>query len=299
MTSQALTQDRSTAVLAGIGLAIAAYFCFSSQDALIKWLVDGASVWQILFMRSLTIFVLSIASGRGKVIRAVARTPTFRGLILRASLMLSAWLLFYNAARELPLADLETLYFAAPLIVTLLAAPLLGERVGLVRWGATLLGFGGVVVACAAEASGVSLAAGMALAAAALWALSYVLLRRISEAETTQVQMVVINGFFLIACGMALPWVWTPVAPSHLALMGLIGVVGGGGQFLLYESVRRAPASVLAPFEYTALLWAFLYSYAIWNHEPSSNVVVGALMIVASGLVVFLREVRDMRRPIG
>jgi S-adenosylmethionine uptake transporter len=285
--------------LVGIGLASAGYACFALQDALVKWLVAGYAVPQILFMRSLVIVV--VAGGLARWLRhpSVLRSPHRGTLVLRAALMLGAWLLFYNAAHRLGLAELSTLYFSAPIIVVLLSILALKEKVGFGRWIACLGGFAGVAVAANPTHSPNLVPALMCVLAGFCWALSTILVRLVSRSETTLSQMFATSLLFGIACAAAFPWTWrTPDAFAWMLMIGL-GLVAALGQYLLYEGFRHAPASALAPTEYTGLLWAFVYGYAIWAEVPAANVLAGALLIVLSSLALVFWEGRGERGAAG
>ncbi|HET6221765.1 MAG TPA: EamA family transporter [Dongiaceae bacterium] len=122
------------------------------------------------------------------------------------------------------------------------------------------------------------------------------LVRRISAFETTIMQMLFANAAFVLACAVTLPWTWTQPGVADLALMAAIGLAGAGGQYLLLEGFRLAPASLIAPFEYTALIWAFCLSYLIWGDVPRLAVFLGAALIVASGALVIAAEWQAGRR---
>ena len=277
----------ASARLKGIGLSVLGYACFSVQDATVKWLVARYPVPEILLMRSLVIIVIALGIGRRRTLSRLLNSRNKWALVLRAGLVLAAWLSYFTAAPRLGLAELTTLYFAAPVIAVVLSVVMLRERVDLPRWGAVAAGFAGVVLA-ANPARTVALGpAGLALFAAGCWGLSVILVRLISRTETTANQMLVSNGLFAIACAAMLLWRWTTPDPFGFALMIGLGVVGGLGQFLLYEGFRFAPASLLAPIEYTGLVWAFLYGYLIWGEIPGLNVFAGAGLIVAGSLFLF------------
>lgn len=284
--------------LAGIGLSILAYFLFSLHDALIKLLVADTAVWQILAIRSAVILAACLVVGRRQIVVRSLASPIKGWLVARGVVLLAAWLCFYTAARHLQLGELTTLYFAAPVIVTALAGPLLGETVSRWRWGAVLVGFAGVVAATNPVNLGISFPVGLALVAACLWASAFILSRKISARETTLTQMVFSNALFLVVTTIGATFVWqTPDLP-HLALNLGIGLCGGLAQFTLIEGIRRASVSVLAPYEYIALVWAFLLGYAIWGDVPRSEVVLGAGLIVASGFLLIYGERRPFReRP--
>jgi drug/metabolite transporter (DMT)-like permease len=279
-------------VSSGILLTSFAYFLFSLQDASVKWLVAALPVWQILFVRSLTIFSLCLVFGGRPLIRSARCSPVLKPLFLRNLLLLAAWLSYYTAARDLGLAELTTLYYASPIVMTILSVPILGEKVPGYRWFAVVIGFVGVVVACGVAAKGLtlSLPVFLALQAAVFWAIATVLLRKTALQERTQVQVTISSGFFLVYTLIALPFVWQPVSMLDVALMAGTGILAGIGQFAMFEGMRRAPVSVLAPFEYTSLVWAFALGYLIWSDVPGSNVFVGAALIFSAGMVIIASE---------
>src|SRR5579872_4534752 len=166
--------------LAGIGCAALAYFLFSLQDATIKWLVAGFPVPQLMFMRSAAILPFCIAFGGTRVARRGLASPIRAQLFWRSLILMAAWICYYTAARDLQLAELTTIYFCSPLLVAVLAIPLLNERVTWSRWLSLAIGFAGVVSACrpsaAAPAAGQSMAIMLALLAAGLWAYATVLI---------------------------------------------------------------------------------------------------------------------------
>lgn len=278
--------------IAGIALACAGYACFALQDAMVKWLVASYEVPQILFMRSLVIVVVAGVLVRYRRHPSIFQSPYRGTVVLRAALMLLAWLLFYNAARHLGLAELTTLYFSAPIIVMVLSIVILKEKIGAGRWIACIGGFIGVAIAANPSHSPNLVPALMCVVAGFCWAWSTVLIRLVSRSETTLTQMYATSLLFGIACALSFPWIWKTPDASGWALMLGLGVVSTIGQFLLYEGFRYAPASTLAPIEYSGLVWAFIYGYLIWAEIPAANVFVGALLIITSSLLLVLWERR-------
>lgn len=274
----------------GLALTGLAFAMFTVQDAMVKWLVVVYSVPQVLFMRSVVIIAMALMlSGRQALPRLVA-SRNKGALVLRAALLLIAWLLYYTASRDLGLAQLSTIYFVAPIIVVALSALILHERVPLARWLIVILGFLGVLLASLPSASISLLPAAMALLAAFCWALNSILVRLISGSETTANQMLASNALFLIASAVTFPWVWQTPEAFDWMLMFALGLVGGLGQFWFFEGFRHAPASAIAPMEYTALVWAFLLGYLIWSDIPQVNVFAGAGLIAASSLWLLWSE---------
>jgi drug/metabolite transporter (DMT)-like permease len=293
------SESRSS-VLSGIVLAVASFAAFALHDAAIKWLVADYSPWQVLFTRSAVILVLCLAIGRKRIALQAIRSPIRNALLARAVGLLLAWLCFYTAARSLQLAELMTIYFASPLLVAVLAVPILGETVSRLRWISILIGFGGVLIACGpgdlnGEDFGHLGAIGLALLAAALWAGSMILIRQIAIREPTLVQMGTTSLAFLLMTGAAMPFKWQTPDLWMLALMIGVGLLGGLAQYLLIESIRRAPASVVSPLEFSALVWSFVLGYLIWANLPGLNVFAGAALIMASGVFIVFEEWRKAR----
>ncbi len=287
---------------AGMAMGVAAYALFSLQDGAIKWLVSGLGgvaipVWQVLFARSAFIVAVTLAIGRTSMLERAVKTPFKLKLILRATITLVAWLCYYSAARSLPLAQLLTLYFAAPVITTLLAVPLLGEWVPPWRWASVAVGFAGVVVACDPGGLAFSTATLLVLVAAAFWGFAIILMRQIARRETSVLQMFYTNGLFLIATGIACAIQWQPPRLPQLSLMVAICICGGTGQFLLFEGARRAPASVMAVVEYTALIWAFILGFLVFGDIPRTPVFAGAGLILLAGITLVASERRRAMRP--
>ena len=279
-------------ILSGILLTSFSYFLFSVQDASVKWLVAALPVWQVLFVRSVTILALCAIIGRGPLLRRAAASPIVKPMFVRNLLLLAAWLSFYTASRDLGLAELTTLYYASPIVVTVLAIPVLGETVPLSRWVAVVTGFVGVLVACDVFGNGIdiSLPVYLALQAAVFWGIGTILLRKTALAETTLVQMTISSGLLVLFTGLVAPFVWLPLGLPEVMLMAGTGILAGIAQFALFEGMRRAEVSLLAPFEYTSLVWGFVLGFFIWNEVPTGNVFFGAALIFAAGMVIIAAE---------
>ena len=279
-------------VAAGIGLGVVAYALFASHDASNKFLAAGLPVWQVLFFRSVTIVTLVMVFGRGKLVARAIETPLKWQLLGRGTLTLTAWLLYYTASRDMALAPLMTLYFSSPILVAVLAIPVLGETVTAGRWAALAVGFAGVLVVSDPLGVRASLATLMVLAASVLWAVAILLMRLIARREASMVQMLYQNGLFLVVTGAVTWLVWVPPSPLQFGLLLLTGMLGGAGQFVLFEGIRLTPASVMSTVEYTGLIWAFLLGFLVWGDVPSLSVWVGAGLIFASGLFLLGMERR-------
>ncbi len=280
---------KSNSSIAGVMFGLAAFLMFPVHDALAKWLVQDLSVWQIMFVRSSIILLLvTLINGVSPFPRAY-RSPVRVLLGARAIVIVAAWALYYSAARYLALGELVTIYFGSPILVALMAGPILREHVSGARWFAVFMGFVGVVIACRPGLNAF-VPVMLALGAAALWSISTILIRLTKLSEPTSVNMVLTNlGFFVLA-GIVLPWVWkTPSLHEWLILVAL-SLSGAVAQYLVFEALRRASASTIAPLEFTSLGWAFLLQYLVWGTGPDNYVILGALLIGVSGLVIVMIE---------
>ena len=295
MPHSSVTRPRAR-VVTGIALAACGYALFSLQDAAVKWLVTSYAVPQILFVRSAVVVLIALGVGGRRAVADIGRSRNKIAMVFRAAVILGAWLLFYTAAARMGLAELTTLYFAAPVIAVGLSALVLKEEVDGARWGAVMTGFVGVVVAAGPLAGMSAGPALMALGAAACWGTSTVLVRWIGRSDSTLTQMLSSNALFALACLPTLPWIWHGLDGFSFAIMIGLGLTGGLGQYLLFEGFRFAPASALAPIEYSGLVWAFLYGYAIWADVPRWNTFAGAALILAGSLALVWFENRRARR---
>lgn len=295
----------------GILLLVVGVSIFSLQDVIIKSISGRLPVHQIVFVRSLLAagFILVIVRLEGQFARLHSRRPGRH--LLRAGLFFLTYLTYYMGLAALPLADAVTLFYAAPLFVTALSVPVLGERVGWRPWLAVLLGFVGVVVAMRPGAAVVDPAALLLVASAVLYALVSMLTRRLGVTESGS-SMAFYSTLFMAAGGGLLglafgrgqlagvshasllflfrPWVvptW-----SELGLLLLCGIIASVGYYCLSQAYRVAPASTVAPFEYTAVPLGVLWGFVFWGQLPGPQVVLGMVLILGPGIYVIRRSRR-------
>ncbi len=285
-----------------IGFKLISALLFAAMSALVRHLGDVAPVGQMVFFRS-AFAILPVAviyAFRGELMLAV-RTKRPFGQLGRGLLSVFGMTSNFSALTRLPLADATAIQFASPLITVALAAAILKERVGLFRWSAVLVGFGGVVVMliphfdvnryAAAGAMGVAAAgAAFALVSAICNAGTVIQTRRLTQTETTPS----IVFYFSLICAIAglttLPFGWHSPTAWQLTELIALGVFGGVAHIFLTESYRYAAASVVAPFDYTAMLWALLLGYWVFGELPAPLVYVGGAIVAGAGLVVIWRE---------
>ena len=279
----------------GILLCFGAYATFSVQDAVMKWMVVDFTVAELLFWRSLTSIFVCFAIGGRTIVRQALSSSVLWPLIYRSFFAALAWVFYYLSAKELSLAQMTTIYYSAPVIVVILAVALLKERPTKMQWGSVIVGFAGVVVASRPEGTDQILSVFYALLSALLWAYTYILLRKLSGQSSILVQMLVANTVTTLMTGVSLPWTFTTFDVTSVGLMVFIGVIGALGQYFLFASFEHAEATVLAPIEYTGLIWAFLFSYFIWGVQPNIFLMIGAVFIALSGLLSVMANNRKPR----
>lgn len=280
---------------AGIGLALLAYFVLALHDGAAKWLVGSVAVWQVLFVRGAVVSLLCLAAGRRRLVADALRTRAKPALAARGLVAVAAWGCYFTAAKGLSLTELQTLYFTAPVMVVLLAGPLLGEPLSRLRLLSVGLGFCGIVAAAGPQGLRLSLAAGLALLGAGLWALGIVLTRGIARRERSLVQLLWSNLIFAAVTGTMSLLRWHAPTSAELVLLLAAGMLGGLGQFCLIESARHVAAAVTATLEYSALLWGAVLGYLIWGELPGPSLCVAAMLIVGGGVFLLIGE----RRPDG
>jgi drug/metabolite transporter (DMT)-like permease len=277
-------------VAGGIGLMLLAFFLFTANDALAKRLATTYSSGQILVYRSAVVLVVLaplIARAGVRTVLVIER-PWLHGLrVLCATVEV---LLFYWAISVLPLADAMTFYLASPIYITVLASFFLKEAVGLRRWLAVMVGFVGVVVALRPSTAAFGGYALIAFVGSLIYAVFVVVTRSVRNAPG----IALLSWQFaatLIGGAIAAPVSWVALsAPIDAALLGLLGLVSLAGMACVNQSLRLAPASVVAPYQNTFIVWAILFGYFFFGDTPGWHIVVGATIIVASCLYIFFRE---------
>ena len=282
----------------GIAFMCAAALAFTIVDALVKWLSPRYPTAELVFFRGLFAFipVLILVARSGGV--AAIRTHRPAAHVLRSTFALTAMIASFFAFARMPLADVIAISFSAPLFVTGLSVLLLGETVGIRRWSAVLVGFAGVLI-MVRPGGAIEWAAWAALLAALCMAGSAIVIRTMSDTERS-VTIVFYNTLTIMSAGaLTLPFAWvTPAVVDWPALLAL-GVCGGIGQLCLTESYRSAPVSVVVPFNYSAILWATLFGFAIWGDIPDIPLIAGAVLVIGSVLYLLHREsvVKQKLRP--
>lgn len=288
----ASSRARSDRIGKGIASITLAMFLFSISDATAKWLGGlGYAPPQIVFFRYLfgllPVLVFIWGSGTGAL-----RTRRPWAHALRACLVFGALVTFFTGLKYLPLAEAIVIAFTAPLFVTALSGPLIGERVGLRRWMAVLVGFLGILIIMRPGTAAFQPVALVVLASALFFALAILATRRMAETETN----VAMLTYTTIGAGVAsvpfMSFVWATPAGGDLWLFLMLGIVAGFAAYFMIVAYRHAPAAVIAPFDYSALIWGTLFGWIFWREQPGPSIWIGAAIIIASSLYIAHRETR-------
>jgi drug/metabolite transporter (DMT)-like permease len=286
----------------GIALKIAGTLSFAVMFAIIKLLHD-VPIGQIIFFRAFFALIpvlLFSMRGTGPLELVKTRRPFMH--LARSLIGVCSMFLNFTAVTLLPLADVTAFGFAMPIFAVVLAAMILRERVGKYRWSAVFAGFAGVLVMLSPHGGlghilthGVSLGAGMALTSAFLAAIVVILIRHMHATEKGET----IVFYFMTTCSTvgAITMIWHRV-PLTLEMTGLLvmcGFLGGIGQLCMTFSYRYAEPSLLAPFDYTAMIWAVALGFVVFAEVPEPLVMIGAAIVISAGLFIVWREYRLKR----
>jgi drug/metabolite transporter (DMT)-like permease len=270
---------------------LAAVAVFSSMDAGLKLLSAHYPPFQVAALRggaSLPLVLAWALSTAGPRSLLHVRWPLH---LLRGAMGVAMMASFVYALRTLPLATAYSIFFIAPLLITALSVPFLGERVGPRRWIAIAVGLLGVVVLLRPSGEGMlSLAAVAVLLAALMYAVSAITVQLLARTDSTQAMVVWVMALMTVGAGAIAAPHWVPIRPSDLWLVAGVGVAGAIGQYAITEAFRLGEASLLAPLEYTALVWGVVLDATLWGVLPDSITWVGAAIIIASGLYLMRRE---------
>ncbi len=286
-------------VVKAILLKIASALLFAMMAVLVRYLGEGYPVGQVVFFRSaFAIVPVVIIYALRRELEAAIRTGRPFGHFGRGATAVGAMFCNFSALARLPVVDATAISFVSPLITVALSAMLLKERVRIYRWSAVIAGFIGVLVmlaphfnierstAAVAGATGALLALGGAFFSAA----STIQTRHLTRSETTSS----IVFYFSLMCALVglctWPLGWNSPTAIELAALVTTGLFGGLAHILLTESYRLAPASLVAPFDYTSMLWACILGYLVFSEVPTLAVFIGGGIIAAAGLFVIWRE---------
>jgi drug/metabolite transporter (DMT)-like permease len=273
-----------------LGMLLAAAL-FSLMDTGLKLLSPHYPPLQVAAMRALSSLPLVIAfvAWRGQFHTLLRiRWPLH---LLRGALGIGMLALFAFALRQLPLAEAYSIFFIAPLLITMMSGPMLDERVGKARWIAIGVGLLGVLVVLRPTGTGMfTLAGGAVLLAASCYAVSAITVRIVNRTDSLDSQLFWLMAMVATGAGaMALPH-WVPVRMEHAWILCGIAITGFLGQLSITQAFRHGEASAIAPFEYSALAWGLASDWLLWRTLPDGWMLAGAAIIVGSGIYLVRHE---------
>jgi drug/metabolite transporter (DMT)-like permease len=278
--------------LHGIGFVIFMTICFSSLDASAKYLSNELPLWVLLWGRYFFNFLFVALFFLRGAPADIIHTRKLKLQILRSIFLVAATVTFWRALVFLPLADCVVILFVSPLLVTILAAPILGESVGSHRWTAVILGFVGVMVVMRPGITIFDWVSILPLITALLYAGVQISTRILGRTEGALTTLLYSSTGGVIICTIGVLFFWVTPSFEQWLVLGWLGFLGAVGHYLMIKAYEIAPASLLAPFDYTTLIWATILGFVMFGDLPDAWTVVGAIIIMSSGLYLIRRESR-------
>jgi drug/metabolite transporter (DMT)-like permease len=262
---------------------------FISMDTMAKHLGQSYPVIQIVWVRYLVAgTVLALILNRRLAAKFKSRNMKLQ--LLRGGLLVATNFLFYTGLRFMPLAESSAISFVGPLMVTALAVPFLGERVGVRRWASVLVGFAGALVVVRPGLGFIDWAALFPLGAAACFAVTAIVTRKLGGLDPVSTTLLLTTFVGAALTSTVAPFFWTPPTAPALALMVCIGLVGVVAHFAIIKAFVAAPATTVAPYNYTTIVWATVFGFVVFGDRPDPWTLSGAAIIVGSGLYIYYRE---------
>jgi drug/metabolite transporter (DMT)-like permease len=276
--------------LAGIALTALSFFVFAGGNAIGKWVESDIPVGETLCVRSAVTLLLLVPFLRRRDFRIAQAVghPWLHVLRMAGTVIDSSS--YYFAMAALPLADVSAIYLASPIYVTGMSALFLGERVGWRRWTAVVVGFAGVLIALRPSGAGLSAHALVAVVGSLFFSMSLVATRRLRGAPNIVLVTSQTVALLVATLATAAAWVWP--TPAQAGLLALLGVVTMAGFLLMYHGLQLAFASVVAPFQYSSIIWAVVLGYLVFGDVPGSATLTGSAVIIGAGVFIVWRERR-------
>ena len=299
-SNKSTDQDR---IILGIVFAIGVAFCMSVTDGIAKWLTASYSIISIILIRNIFSipFAVALIAKTGGIKNLRTDRPWL--LLARSSLIIVAAGSFYAALPFMPLAEAFAIAFVAPLFTTILSVIFLKEKVGPHRWAVVATGLGGVLIVLQPGTDTFQLAAILPVIAAFTYAVLMIMTRQLRHhcSSAGMTFWGTVATVSIAAVSLSLPWqpfTWTLPSNNDLLLILGMAAVATTGHFLTGQAYRFAPAAVIAPFDYTMMVWGVLIGWIFWQEIPEAHVIVGATVIIASGLYLIYRESRARNKKV-
>ena len=277
--------------LRGALLSLAAFGAYAIHDVVVKLLGESYTAFQIMFFSGLMGFplVTIMLMGDRRDGTLIPAHPWWSAL--RSVSAVATGVMGFFAFSQLPLAQCYAIFFAMPLLITLMAIPMLGEKVGIRRGVAVVVGLCGVLIVLRPGAGDeYSIGHLAAIGAAVTGAMTSVIVRKIGSEERSVVLMLYPMVLTFVAMGAIMPFVYVPMSVSHLGLTAVMAFLGMLGALGIIAAYRSAPAVIVAPMQYSQIIWAALYGWLFFNESVDLYTAVGSAVIIASGIYIVLRE---------
>lgn len=282
----------------GIALMCAALFCFSCLDATAKWVNLSVDPMVTVWARYMSAALLTFMVINPRTQPGALRTRRLPLQLLRSFLLLASTLCNFLALKYLQLVETQSIIFATPLLVALLAAPILGERIGWQRLTAIGVGFIGILVITRPGLGTMHPAALLSLAGSVAYAFYNIVTRMLASSDSIATTTLYSSVAGIVLVTPVLPWIWsTPSSPLVWFLLATTGFYGAFGHWLLVLAHARAPAAILAPFIYSQIVWMLALGYILFGDWPDTWTFVGAGIVIASGLYLLSRERAKQPQP--
>lgn len=289
---------RSRSSLAGIGFMCLGMAMFSFNDAMGKWLLGAYSVGQLLLIRSLAAMAVLAPAIHATGLKTVLHPPRPGLQLLRIALSTIEVASFYLAVSYMPLAETVTFWLATPIYVAVLSGPLLGEVTPLRRWIAIGIGFCGVLVAMNPGGAALGWPALVALAGSFCFALMMIVTRQLRGTPDTT--LVVWQTMAALVLGLAAaPFGWVKPGLVDALLLSLLGIIAMIAHVATNRALKLAPASTVVPYQYTLIVWAVALGWLVFGDVPARTTVIGAAVIIAAGIWIFLDEKRERQEELA
>jgi drug/metabolite transporter (DMT)-like permease len=298
-----IKHGRSNRPAVAIGLCLISMTLFTLQDSFIKWLATDYWLIQLLFVRSVIVVIgsgayISLSQGRKGF---VTHRPGAHAI--RTTFNFVAFVAYYMAVTQLPLANATCIALTAPLFMTALAGPLLGEPVGIKRQMMLSMGFIGVLFVIQPTANDLNIEGSLyAITGAFMFSLLAIQTRKMSKSENSELMVFYAAFSFMIVTGIAMLFYWETPDPFSLGLMIVLGIITLFAQYTITHAYQFARVHIIAPFEYITVVWAILIGWIVFNEPPQSSMLYGAILIVSAGVAISWYEKveynRNTARPI-
>lgn len=279
--------------LVGIMAMLGSVFLFGTMDALVKWLSAGYPTWQIMFFRSVVALLpISFFIARAGGLRVLrTRRPGLH--LLRATIGVSAMGCAFYGLGKLPLADAMAIFHSAPILMTALSVPLLGEQVGIRRWSAVVIGFFGVLMVVKPGSEVFNFHALYMLVAAFFVALASNIIRNLSRTDDPScitfyftLMATMVSGALSLALG------WNRPPAEDLVMLLAVGILGGVAQYLMTVGFKNAEVGLVSPLKYLMIVIGGIFGYLFWGEVPDGLSLLGILVIISAGVYTMHRETR-------